>query len=178
MLKQRFRFALRDLFVSVEVALCFVLVFASILSLSALQHALTASIGFQPHDVTTAALDLGLAGYEPAQGKAFQQRLLTALQQLPGVDLAAISNSIPLSIDQSSTTVEAADRPAERGRNARSASYYIVSPGFFSTLGIPLLSGRDFNQHDNQHGIARGGGQPDFRTPDHAYRRSRRQDLS
>jgi predicted permease len=149
-LKQRFRFALRDLFVSVEVALCFVLVFSSILSLSALQHALTASIGFQPHDVTTAALDLGLAGYQPAQGKAFQQRLLTALQQLPGVDLAAISNSIPLSIDQSSTTVEAADGPAERGRNARGASYYIVSPGFFSTLGIPLLSGRDFNQHDNQ----------------------------
>ena len=149
-LKQRFRFALRDVFVSVEVALCFVLVFSSILSLSALQHALTMSIGFQPHGVITAALDLGLAGYQPAQGKAFQQRLLTALQQLPGVASAAVSNSIPLSIDQSSTTAEAADRPPEHGRNARSATYYIVSPGFFSTLGIPLLSGRDFNQLDNQ----------------------------
>jgi predicted permease len=151
-LKQRFRFALRDVFVTAEVALCFVLVFASILSLRALQHALTDSIGFRPEGVTTAAVDLGLAGYEQAQGMAFQQRLLTALQELPGVDQAAVSNSIPLSLDQSSTSVEAADRPHERGHNAGSASYYQVSPGFFATLGIRLLSGRDFNQHDNHDG--------------------------
>ena len=82
----------------------------------------------------------------------FQQRLLAALRELPGVDDAAVSNSIPLSIDQSSTSAEAADRPAERGRNAASASYYQVSPEFFATLGIRLLSGRDFNRHDNQNG--------------------------
>ncbi len=152
-LKQRFRFALRDLFVTAEVALCFVLVFASILSLSALQHTLTMSIGLQPEGVTTAALDLGLAGYaEAPQGMAFQQRLLTALQELPGVDQTAVSNSMPLSLDQSSATVEAADRPHERGHNAGSASYYQVSPGFFATLGIRLLSGRDFITHDNQDG--------------------------
>jgi predicted permease len=151
-LKQRFRFALRDLFVAVEVALCFVLVFASILSLSALQHTLTMSIGFQPQGVTTAAIDLGLAGYEKTQGMAFQQRLLPALRDLPGVDDTAVANSIPLSIDHSSTSVEAADRPPERGRNAASATYYQVSPGFFATLGIRLLSGRDFNPHDNQDG--------------------------
>ncbi len=149
-LKQRFRFALRDVFVAVEVALCFVLVFASVLSLSALQNTLTMSIGLQPEGVTTAALDLGLAGYEKAQGMAFQQRLVAALEELPGVDRTAISNSMPLSLDQSSTSVEAADRPHERGHNAASATYYQVSPGFFATLGIPLLSGRDFNQHDKQ----------------------------
>ncbi len=149
-LKQRFRFALRDVFVAVEVALCFVLVFASTLSLSALQHTLTMSIGLQPHGVTTAALDLGLAGYEKAQGMAFQQRLLPALRDLPGVEVAAVANSLPLSMDHSSTSVEAADRPPDRGRNAASATYYQVSPGFFATLGIRLLSGRDFNQHDNQ----------------------------
>ena len=68
------------------------------------------------------------------------------------MDQAAISNSIPLSLDQSSTTVEAADRPHERGHNAGSASYYQISPGFFATLGIRLLNGRDLNQHDNQDG--------------------------
>lgn len=110
------------------------------------------SIGYQPQGVTTAALDLGLAGYEKDQGMAFQQRLLSALQELPGVDQAAISNSIPLSLDQSSTGVEASDRPHERGHNSGSASYYQVSPGFFATLGIRLQSGRDFNQHDDQDG--------------------------
>ena len=148
-LRQRFRFALRDLFVTAEVALCFVLVFASILSLSALQHTLNTSIGFQPQGVTTAALDLGLAGYEQAKGLAFQQRLREEIRQLPGVEQAAIASSIPLSIDQSTTTAQAMDRPPEHGRNQASSSYYAISPGFFSTLGIRLMSGRDFDQHDD-----------------------------
>jgi predicted permease len=149
-LKRRFRFAMRDLFVALEVALCFVLVFASILSLSALQRTLTTSIGLRTEGVITASIDLGLAGYDRPQGMAFQRRLFAALQELPGVEGAAISSSIPLSIDQSTTTVEAADRPHERGRNSGAAGYYQISPHFFSTLGIRLLRGRDFSLHDDQ----------------------------
>jgi predicted permease len=149
--KRRFRFALRDLLVAAEVALCFVLVFASILSLRGLQYALTMQIGFQPEGVAVAAVDLGLAGYSDPQAKAFQRRLMDALRNSPGVVSAAYANSLPLSIDQSSTGAEAADQPPQRGRNATTASYYDISPGLLSTLGAHLLSGRDFDPHDNDH---------------------------
>ena len=43
------------------------------------------------------------------------------------------------------------DQPVQNGRNAVPANYYEISPGLLSTLGIPLLSGRDFNRHDDTH---------------------------
>lgn len=148
-LRGRFRFAFRDLLVGTEIALCFVLVFCATLSLWALQNALVMPLGFNPNGVTTVAFDLGLAGYNEARGQAFQARLLEAVKNLPGVTSAAYANSLPLGIDQSHTGVQAEDAPVERGRRAKSATFYQISPGFLSTLGIPLLNGRDFNWRDN-----------------------------
>jgi hypothetical protein len=63
----------------------------------------------------------------------------------------AYANSLPLSIDQSTTTVQRTGEPDKTGRQRRHANWYDVSPGFLGTLRIPLLRGRDFNAHDNQH---------------------------
>lgn len=150
--KRRFRFVFRDLSVIAEVALCFVLVFGSLLSIRSLQNVLKMPLGFNPESVTTAAFDLGLAGYTEAQGRAFQKRVLNAAKELPGVVSAAYANSLPLSIDQSTTGMQVEDQPLQRGRKAkRSVNYYQISPGLLSTLGINLLSGRDFDQHDQEH---------------------------
>jgi predicted permease len=151
LLKRRFRFSLRDALVAGEIGLCFVLVFGSVLSLRGLQRAIHMQIGFQPKGVVTAAFDLGLAGYSEEQGRAFQQRVLESARALPGVTSAAYANSLPLSIDQSTTGVQPADQPVERGRNVRSVNWYDVSPGLLSTVGIPLRAGRDFNRHDDRH---------------------------
>jgi predicted permease len=148
-LRGRFRFAFRDLLVATEIGLCFVLVFGATLSLRALQNALVMPLGFNPTGVTTAAFDLGLAGYNQEKGKAFQEQALEAVKALPGVTSAAYANSLPLSIDQSRTGVQAEDAPPERGRRAKRATFYQISPDFLSTLSIPLLSGRDFRRHDN-----------------------------
>ncbi|HMJ62621.1 MAG TPA: ABC transporter permease, partial [Bryobacteraceae bacterium] len=148
--RPRSRFAFRDLLVATEVGLCFVLVFGAVLSLRALQNALVMPLGFNPNGVTTAAFELGLAGYSQEKGKAFQTRVLEAVKALPGVTSAAYANSLPLSIDQSRTGVQAEDAPAEIGRKAKSATFYQTSPGFLSTLGIPLLNGRDFTRYDNR----------------------------
>ncbi len=148
-LKARFRIAFRDLWVAAEVALCFVLVFGSLLSIRSLQNALSMPLGFDPGEVSTAAFDLGLAGYKETQGKAFQTRILEKVKQLPGIVSAAYANSLPLSADQSTTGVRADGETGQRGRNAKSATFYQISPGFLSTLRIPLLRGRDFDQHDD-----------------------------
>jgi predicted permease len=145
----RTRLAFRDVLVVLQVALCFVLVAACLISLRGLQQALKMRLGFEPEGVSVVAFDLGLAGYSEAKGRAFQQRVLDAVKQLPGVRSAAYSNSVPLSIDQSTTSVFPEDKPALRRSESISANYYEISPGYFETMGTKLLAGRDFTWHDN-----------------------------
>jgi predicted permease len=145
----RRRVAFRDVLVVLQVALCFVLVAACLTALRGLQQALKMHLGFEPKGVSVMGFDLGLAGYSEAKGWAFQQRLLGAVEHLPGVSSAAYSNSLPLGIDQSHTTVYPADNTTGRRSEGTSATYYQVSPGFFRTMGIRLLAGRDFNWHDD-----------------------------
>jgi predicted permease len=149
--RRRLRLSFRDVLVAGEVGFCFVLVFGCVLSLRGLQRAVNLQIGFQPQGVSTVAFDLGLAGYSEPRGRAFQERVLEAVTALPGATSAAFGNSLPLSIDQSTTGVQAAGQPALNGRNAIGANYYDVSPGLLQTLEIPLLNGRDFTRHDDQH---------------------------
>jgi predicted permease len=145
------RLAFRDILVVLQVALCFVLVAACLVSLRGLQQSLKMRLGFDPEGVSVVAYDLGLAGYSDEKGQAFQQRTLEAVRQLPGVQSAAYSNSVPLSIDQSTTDVFPGDNPAPRPTDGVSAHYYEVSPGYFETLGTKLLAGRDFTWHDDDH---------------------------
>jgi predicted permease len=145
----RGRMALRDLLVVVQVALCFVLVSASFLSLRGLRQALQMNLGFQPQRVSTAAFELSLAGYSEERGRVFQRQALEAIQQLPGVQSAAYSNSVPLSIDQSHTSVFPAGKTDLRPSDRISVIFYQVSPRFFAALGTRLLAGREFTWHDD-----------------------------
>jgi len=142
------RWPIRDALLAVQVALCVLLVSASVLSLRGLQQALTMPLGMNPHGVTIAGFDLGLAGYTREQGVAFQRRALEAVAGLPGIQSAAYSNSLPLSLDQSTSRIYPDDQPLLNASEVRSASVYEISPGFLRTLGIRLLTGRDFGWHD------------------------------
>ena len=142
------RWPLRDVLVAVQVALCVLLVSASVLSLRGLQQALAMPVGFDPRDVVIAGFDLGLAGYSRADGAAFQRRALEAMSRLPGVETAAYSNSMPLSIDQSTSGIYPDDQPSLRASEVVAAMVYEISPGFLRTLEIRLERGRDFDWHD------------------------------
>ena len=83
------RLAFRDVLVVVQVTLCCVLVAGCLLSLRGLQQALQLNLGFQANDVAVAGFDLGSAGYSEEHGRAFQQKALTAVERLPGVQSAA-----------------------------------------------------------------------------------------
>lgn len=146
----RRRWAIRDVLVGVQVALCCMLVSACFLGLVGLNRALTMPLGFEPRGVVLAGADLALAGYDQAGGARFQREALDAVRRLPGVQAAAYSNSVPLSIDQSTTTIRPTDQPITPSSETVTAIYYQVSPGFFETLGIRLLAGRDFDWRDGQ----------------------------
>lgn len=145
------RLAMRDLILIVQTAFSFVLVFGCIVALQGLQKALTMQLGFEQRNVAVGAVDLGSAGYSEAQGRLFQKRVADTLRSLPGIDSVSYANSLPLSIDQSSTRVERTDEVEQPGRSWQRANYYQVAPGLLKTLQVPLLRGRDFDEHDSEH---------------------------
>lgn len=145
------RLALRDVLVVVQVALCFVLVSACLLSLRGLQRSLDMHLGFEPKGVAVAGFDLGLAGYNQQRGKDFQRQVVDAVAQLPGVQSVAYGNSVPLSIDQSHGSIYSEEQPDAKIPTGIAVTYE-VSPNYFKTMGISMLAGRDFNWHDDLTG--------------------------
>ena len=93
-----------------------------------------------------AATELGLARYGKERVVAFHRRLLEEVRQMPGVESAAIGNSLPLHVDYSTTTVFTDPAPAETP--GQSAAIYQASAGYLRTLQIPLRFGRDFGSTD------------------------------
>lgn len=145
------RLAMRDVLVILQVALCFVLVSACLLSLRGLQQSLALHLGFQPDGVSVVGFDVGLSGYTDKQGQDLHRRALEAIRQLPGAASAAYSNSVPLSIDTNMSGTASEDVPNPKLAEEVSAFVYQVSPQFFKTMGTNLLAGRDFTEHDDAH---------------------------
>jgi predicted permease len=143
--------ALRDLLLPVQVTLCCVLVMCSLVSLRGLQRTFEIPLGFEPTGVAVAGFDLGLSRYEKARGRAFQRAALDALSRIPGVTMAAFANSVPLSIDQSSSSVAPEEATDFRLSARIEATVYEVSPGYFRTMGTRLLSGREFSWQDDEN---------------------------
>lgn len=141
------RFQGREILVGVQVALCIVLLQASFLAVRGLQRASTASLGWNPSGLVMAATEVGLAGYPFDRFVSYSDRVLDAAKKLPGVASASLSNSMPLHLDQSNTTIFA--MPLTEPPNARSATIYSISPGFFANLQIPIRAGRDFTDFDD-----------------------------
>jgi predicted permease len=131
-----------------QIALCCILVTASFVSLRGLVESLTMPLGIEPRGVAAAAFDLGPAGYQGPQVPAFQQKALEFIERIPGVTSAAFSDTIPLYMDQSDVVVYSSDTTDLRPKNAKRTYHYVVSPGFFHTVGTKLIAGRDFTWHD------------------------------
>ncbi|MGC1294238.1 MAG: ABC transporter permease, partial [Alloacidobacterium sp.] len=142
------RFSLRDVLLAVQIALCCLLVTASFVALRGLQRTFDLPLGFRPEGVTVAALDTHLAGYE--HSSEIQKRLLERVRAIPGITGATVANSIPLSLNQSETSVYPPGTVTfTAATQAFSTNYYEVSPDYFSVAGTRLLAGRDFTDHDD-----------------------------
>lgn len=141
----------RDVLLPLQIALCCLLVTASLVAVRGLMRSFRTPLGFQPDGAAVAGFDVGLAGYDENRGRVFKARALEEIAHLPGVESAALSSSVPLSIDQSSTTVFRDDTTDFRLKNGIESNYYYISPGYLRTAGTMLVSGRDFGPGDNQH---------------------------
>src|SRR5262249_32945312 len=110
--------------------------------------ALATPLGFEPKGLSVAAFDLGLSKYGRAEGARFQGRALDAVAQLPGVIAAGYGSSVPLFINPSNSEGYR-EGAGQRVADGITAGHYNVSPGYFATMRMRLLSGREFTWHDD-----------------------------
>jgi len=145
------RITARDLLLVAQVAICAVLVTASMVAVRGLSRSLRANFGFEPRKVMLAETALTMAGYRGDQVPAIQKRMIDAMAALPGIDSVGLINRTPLDGGVSGARVFS-DRAADlRPANALATSYlFNVSPEYFRAARTALLAGRPFSWHDDK----------------------------
>jgi predicted permease len=138
---------LRKGLVAAQVALSFLLLFGAGLFVRSLQNLQTTDTGMQMDNLITFRLSPALSGYENQQTTNFYNELLDRLRSSPGVRSAGLASVSLLAGDEWDSTTSVEGHQAKDGEDMQ-AYMNAVSPGYFETMGIRLLEGRDFTHLD------------------------------
>jgi putative ABC transport system permease protein len=142
------RHRLRASLVVAEVALSLVLLVGAGLMIRSFSRLLAVDPGFQADHVLTAFVSLPNSKYQKREEQvAFFERLLDRLRTVPGVAAAGIISDLPL-FGGSSTGFDVDGRPAALPGQRPMTDYRIISPDYFSAMGMKLLKGRAFSRFD------------------------------
>jgi len=140
----------RDLLVIAEVALTLMLLSTAGLVLKSFANARNIGLGFDPHLLLSARIDLPEPSYSDSNKVwNFQQALLEKLSALPGVENAAIASNPPLMTGWQTSFVPEGMQEPEPGKFP-SAEMAVVTEGYFQTIKTPLLRGRTFEPLDKK----------------------------
>jgi predicted permease len=146
------RVTLRDLLLGGQIAVCAVLVTASLVAVRGMIRSLHSHLGFVPQNVLHINTELLMAGYKGEQAATMQKRMLAVIENAPGVSAAAYAGRIPLNLGWSESTVFKDSTTDYRMSNAAAHPMeYNVSPGYFHAAGTDLLRGREFTWDDNNN---------------------------
>jgi predicted permease len=139
--------------VVMQVSLSFVLLVGAGLLLQSLQRIRNTSPGFSTHEVQETTVNLVQAGYDAQRAQNFQDELLDHVKALSGVESAAFARMTPLSYGSFSSTPIAVDGYQPPPEEQPIVQYNEVGPDYFATMGIPLVSGREFNRADDEKSV-------------------------
>ena len=148
----RTQLALPKVLVVVQVALSLFLLIGAGLFVRSLRNLRNLDAGFDREHVTLFGLDTG-SGYTPARRAQLQQQILARLESLPGARAASLSHYGLLSGSRTTNNV-VVEGDTRRLDEDRRCYQLQVGPKFFTTMGIPLLQGRDFSPEELQPLIA------------------------
>ncbi len=141
----------RDLLVVSQIALALVLLIGCTLMVRSFHRLRQVDPGFEGSRVLTLRLSLPEAEYDTAADRAgFYQRALERIRALPGVEAAGAVSRLPLTGGGSNSAHTFEDHPLEPDEVPPILATRWASPGYFETLGIPLLAGRAFEDADHR----------------------------
>ncbi|HEU0175713.1 MAG TPA: ABC transporter permease [Blastocatellia bacterium] len=132
-----------------EISLSLVLLVSAGLLLESLWRLLNVNPGFRAENVVTCSINLPRAKYPDDRRQAeFFRRTLEQARAIPGVESAGFGTSLPFSGSRGHSSFRIDDRPTSP-IDRPNADRHQVAPGYFTTMGIPLLAGRDFTDADS-----------------------------
>jgi len=143
------RFASRDLLLATQIAVCMLLVMASLVAVRGMVRMLHAPLGFQPQGVMLAETDLSLV--EPGGDVPLEKKkaMIEAVRNIPGVAAAGTVNRVPFNGGLRGVPVFQPGTTEFTLNNSVLAPYvFTISPGYLEAAGTRLLGGRDFSWQD------------------------------
>ncbi|MGA2593654.1 MAG: ABC transporter permease [Bryobacteraceae bacterium] len=137
-----------------EVAIAVVLLSGAVLMIRSFQRLAHVNPGFNPARLMSLQIELPMSpDFDPKRNVslAFFRPLLERLKALPGVESAGLVSELPLSGQANDTNFTIEGRPPVAPSETPNADQRVVSPGYFQTMGIPLIKGRYFTESDNEN---------------------------
>jgi len=154
----------RKMLVAIEVACSITLLIVTGLITRSFSHLLTQDRAFNSQSVSVARADLSSSRYSSGEGipdnpgadagslarDEMIDRTLDKLRAVPGVQSVAATSVIPLTGDTNVDGIHRVDHPVPEGQ-VPMANRRFISPGYLSTMRIPLIAGRDFSEEDRKN---------------------------
>lgn len=140
----------RDAMVAVEVALAVLLLVGAVLFGRSLLSLQRVDVGFDARDLLTFNIALPReAGRTDEQQAQYFEDLLARFEQVPGVSAVGAAVTLPIGGDDFGSRLYAVGQPLPDEAHDQRLGFQSVAPGWFRTLKIPLLEGRDFTRQDD-----------------------------
>jgi predicted permease len=139
------KMSLRRVLIAAQIAVSLVLLISAGLFVRSLQYGQALSSDFTGNEILLLSLNPKSYGFRIKYGNEFYRQVADRVGSLPGVRSATLSNALPLSLDQNSTSIT-----LEGEEESRTVSQAVVGTRYFETLSIPLVRGRDFTPNDNE----------------------------
>jgi predicted permease len=144
--------ALSSFLIMAQIAVALVLLTGAGLLIHSFARAISVDPGFDPNNLVIANLALPAAYQDNAKSVAFEHTLVRSLGEIPGVEGAALSSSIPFQGNLPILALTLKDSLLPKGSPQPAAFIVGVSADYFRTLKVPLLEGRFFDDRDTAKG--------------------------
>src|SRR5438552_6795731 len=140
---------LRGLLVIGEVAVSFVLLIGAGLLINSFFHLRNLQPGFRADHVLTMKVDLSEVKYPDRDRRAvFFDEVIRRVRALPGLQSAAVAGNLPLTYNGDLMNISVEELPDPPPDQRPDVIYRAIGPGYFGSMGIPIIRGRDFTNHD------------------------------
>ena len=141
---------MRSLLVAIQVAGSAMLLIVGGLLMRSLRNAQESDLGFEPRHTLNLTMDPHGIGYSEAEGRKFYKDLLARVRTLPGVESASLANVVPMGYSWNLDTLRIPGYELPAGEPLPIIFDNFVSPGYFKTMGIGFVAGRDFDDADDE----------------------------
>jgi predicted permease len=137
---------MRDVLLVTQIAICAVLVTASMVAVRGLLQSMHSNFGFDPENAMLVDSNLTMAGYEGGRVTAMQRRMIDSVAAIPGVEAVGLVDQVPLGGNFGSSDIYRDQTPANVVADVMT---FRISPDYFRAAGSALVAGRTFSWHDD-----------------------------